>query len=136
MKKPAKKSPPAKKHAGTAKKPTEKDVERSLNALMERVKKVQNADPMRRQEHEVVFNLTGAVPGTFVMELGKPGAPSKISRKRTARLPTLEVSGDAEKIHKIIDGRIDARKAFLSGGIRIRGNLVLFEQFARDLGIL
>lgn len=136
MNKPAKKSAPAKRRGKTTKKPTAKDVEKSLDALMQRVEEVRSADPVRRQEHEVVFNLTGAVPGTFVMQLGKPGSPSRLSRERAAQVPTLEVSGDAEKIHSVIEGRINARKAFLSGGIRIRGNLVLFEQFARDLGIL
>ena len=51
-------------------------------------------------------------------------------------VPTLEIMGDARRIAAVISGGKNARKEFLAGGFRVRGNLRYLSDVAMELGIL
>jgi hypothetical protein len=50
--------------------------------------------------------------------------------------PLIEVFGDRGRIEGIINGEKDARKVFLAGGLRVRGDLRYLSELAVDLGLL
>src|SRR5262245_33737223 len=86
---------------------------------------------------EIVLRLSGAAGGDYCIACG--GGKARLARNLQGagdRKPLLEVWGDADVIRAIVDGEKDAVKQFLTGGLRIRGNLRYFSDVAVELGIL
>ena len=50
--------------------------------------------------------------------------------------PLLEVKGDARRLQAITRGEKDARKQFLAGGIRVRGDMHYLSELGMRLGFL
>jgi hypothetical protein len=104
----------------------------SLGRLAERLHTAESA-----RSGVIVFRLTGDGGGTYALER----APSEVRLQESAAEgaetpPLIEVMGDAETISAIIDGEKDAQKQFLTGRIRLRGDLRYLSDLAVELGIL
>jgi hypothetical protein len=85
----------------------------------------------------VDFHLSGASGGEY--RISSRGGKSTISSavaRGAGPMPLVEIWGDSDTICAIIDGKKDPVKQFLSGGIRVRGNLRYFSDVAVELGIL
>lgn len=84
----------------------------------------------------ILLHLTGSGGGDYQLQgegdkvhLAAPGEPP-------AAGPRVEITGDAEIICDIVNGRRDARRQFFEGGLQIRGDLGYFSEWAVALGIL
>src|SRR5262249_17529618 len=85
----------------------------------------------------LLIRATGEGGGEFHLEASEQAAVRVT--KAPAMLPavpTLEIMGDARRIAAVISGGKNARKAFLAGGFRVRGNLRYLSDVAMELGIL
>lgn len=86
---------------------------------------------------DVVLHLSGDAGGEYCIACeGGKATLAKNLQGAADRKPVLEVWGDAGVVRAIVDGETDAVKQFLTGGLRIRGNLRLFSDVAVELGIL
>lgn len=99
------------------------------------------ADKLRtaraRRDGDIVFRLSGEAAGNFslrcdgdTVELVEPTAAG------TDRAALVEVIGDADVVRSILAGEKDARKQFLAGRFRLRGDLRYASDLAVQLGIL
>jgi hypothetical protein len=82
----------------------------------------------------IVLRLTGAGGGDFCLDFSKKYA--RLSKGLTQSNPTLEVTGDVNKMRAILEGKTSARKEFLAGGIRARGDLNRALDLAVELGMI
>ena len=82
----------------------------------------------------ISFRLTGLSGGNYFIFCTTKEALSYEGIPPTA--PIIEVIGDAGRIQSILEGRKDARKQFLAGGFRFRGNLRYLNDIALGLGII
>jgi putative sterol carrier protein len=78
--------------------------------------------------------LTGADGGDYIVDCSQGGRIEK--EYSSIRQPTIEIIGDAKRIKAIFEGKKDARKQFLAGGIRVRGDLRYLSDMLLELGIL
>jgi putative sterol carrier protein len=85
----------------------------------------------------VILRLSGPGGGTYQLECGADKVQvTENSTDGVDTPPLIEVIGDAEVIRAILEGQADARKQFLAGGIRIRGNMRYLSDVALELGLL
>lgn len=59
-----------------------------------------------------------------------------VNRTTVKNFPDLEIIGTARQIAGVLAGKTDARKRFLAGGFRLRGDLRYASDLAMQLGIL
>jgi hypothetical protein len=88
---------------------------------------------------DIVFKLAGPGGATLTFAIQSSQSQARVVASdvsATDRPPLIEVIGDAETIQAIIDGKKDARRQFLAGGIRIRGDLLYLSDMALELGLL
>jgi putative sterol carrier protein len=57
-------------------------------------------------------------------------------RAAPATAPLVEVSGSSTVLKAIMDGRKEASRAFLAGGIRVQGDLPYLEALLKEIGLL
>ena len=106
--------------------------EKGHGRLLERLAKTKAMKP-----GDIVFRLAGPGGGNFVVECSEKGARVAESAAAGADCaPLVEVIGDAKRINAILAGTKDARKEFLAGGFRVRGDLRYLSNVALELGIL
>jgi hypothetical protein len=85
----------------------------------------------------VLFNLTGADGGTYLVEFGEGQARVTASPAAgVSAAPLIEVIGDARRVHEVLAGEKDARMQFLAGAFRVRGDLRYLSDVAIELGLL
>jgi hypothetical protein len=108
----------------------------SLKLLVHRLEKLREGDASLAQPCELVFQLSGKAPGTYKVQLGSVGKPAQFGRERGLSRPDIEVNGASEAIQAILDGKKEPLKAFLGGGIRVRGNIPLLEHALERLHLL
>jgi putative sterol carrier protein len=86
---------------------------------------------------EVHFRLTGDGAGDYRLVCA-PHAAQVVKAEGIApdTTPLVEVMGDGETVRAILAGELDARDAFLRGGLRVRGDLRYLSNAALELGIL
>jgi hypothetical protein len=111
----------------------EKDRGTLDRSLRELASKVEGAKTARAGD--VIFRLSGKTAGTYRLSI-RPGKSEVTETTDVTGQPLVEVIGDAEAIQAVIDGKADARKQFLSGGIRVRGDLQLLSDVALELGLI
>jgi len=92
--------------------------------------------------------LTGAVPlkqGTVLIRLTDSGEELSVEGMgRELRMaaaaspgtPLVEISGPSSVIKAIIDGKKEASRAFIAGGLQVRGDLNYLEALLKDLNLL
>jgi hypothetical protein len=49
--------------------------------------------------------------------------------------PLIEIIGDSDRIGAVVSGQRDARKTFLLGGMRVRGDLAYLSELGMKLGL-
>jgi putative sterol carrier protein len=64
------------------------------------------------------------------------GPRAKVSKGAPAGEPAVTVRGPASVLQSILDGEMEASRAFARGEIRVRGNLPYLEGVLKDLGLL
>lgn len=105
-------------------------MQRSLRDLAAKVEKAKG-----HRAGDIVLRLSGAGGGTFRLSSGR-GRTEFTETTDVATQPLVEVMGDAETVHAVLDGEVDARQQFLEGGIRVRGDLRYVSDLAQELGLL
>jgi hydrogenase maturation factor HypE len=106
------------------------DVQSSLGTLAVRL-----ADARTTRVGNIVLRLSGKGGGTYRLACGH----QEVRVAETVDVdapPLIEVIGDAEAVRAILNGKVDARKQFLAGGIRVRGDLQYLSDLALELGLL
>jgi len=107
-------------------------LEPALAALAERVSKAKASQPGL-----VLFHASGPDSGTYQLDIGH--GETKVLRLAHAAQetrPRVEIIGDGAILKAIIDGKKDAFRTFLGGGVRVRGDLQYFSSVAYELGFL
>ena|SRR5215831_10558901 len=84
---------------------------------------------------DIVLRLSGKGGGTYRLACGHKEVRVTETADVSVR-PLIEVIGDAATVQAVLDGKVDARKQFLAGGIRIRGDLQYLSDLALELGLL
>jgi putative sterol carrier protein len=84
---------------------------------------------------DIVLRLSGKGGATYRLSSGR-GKAEVTETTDVPMQPLIEVIGDAVALQAVIDGKIDARKQFLAGGIRVRGDLQHLSDLAVELGLL
>jgi hypothetical protein len=119
------------KERGAKRKATTREVgvEDALRELTARI------DACRALRHgSILVRATGSGGGDFSIECSEHGAC--LGTTRGAYASTVEVMGDARTIRGVIDGRLDARREFFSGGFRVRGDIGFVSDLAVRLGFI
>jgi hypothetical protein len=115
----------------------EKNAKRVEDSLVRLTKKLEDCAVIR--PGDIVLRLSGNTGGEYCIACEGGKATLALARDLQGtgdRKPLLEVWGDADVIRAIVDGEKDAVKQFLTGGLRIRGDLRYFSDVAVELGIL
>ena len=99
--------------------------EKSLLPLM---RKIDESDFPR--QGDIVFNFIGEKPIRVAL---KPKSETSIHRTLTKEAPRLEISGNHERIHEILEGKKDPIMAFLEGSITVRGDVNYLKSILRIL---
>lgn len=103
-------------------------LDKGLLALGQRVSA---AAPKRRGSIVVQFTDTGAERG-----LEGAGQSARLLEAGAESPPIVRISGPASVIKQIIEGKKEASRAFLAGGIQVSGDLPYLEAMLKDLGLL
>ena len=82
----------------------------------------------------MVFKLSGTSGGDYFLDWSAGAV--RVSKGNPSGRPLVELIGDARRIIAVLEGRKDARKQFLAGGFRVRGDLRYISDLAMDLGIV
>jgi hypothetical protein len=92
--------------------------------------------------------LTGAVPlrpGNILIRLTDSGEQLRVegsgrevrvTRAAAGSKSVVEISGSSAVFKAIIDGKKEVRRAFIGGGIQVRGDLNYLEALLKDVGLL
>jgi hypothetical protein len=64
------------------------------------------------------------------------GREARVIRAAPVTAPLVEVHGSSTVLKAIADGRKDAARAFLAGGIRVQGDVPYLEALLKDIGLL
>ncbi len=106
--------------------------EEALSALGQKIQQAKAARP-----GSIVFHAAGAGSGTYRLHTGH-GQTRMVPFGEAAddKHPLIEVIGEAATLQAILDGRKDAVKTFLGGGLRVRGDLNYMSELAYELGFL
>jgi hypothetical protein len=89
-----------------------------------------------RKGGTLLIRATGDGGGEFHLEASEQAVRVTKAPAMLPAAPTLEIMGDARRIAAVISGGKNARKEFLAGGFRVRGNLRYLSDVAMELGIL
>lgn len=120
-----KKSPPSK----VTRKP---NLQRLLNSMAERAAKLEISEgsiPLH-------LHITGSSPTSWQFRGMKDGIalePLVGSEPLEAR---FTITASEEKIRQVLEGKLDAARAFVSGGIQVRGDLAKLEDLLTKLELL
>jgi hypothetical protein len=87
-----------------------------------------------RRAGSILLRLTGENGGDFYLHSTSTGC--SMSRQPAVGPPHIEVSGDANRIRSILEGRKEGRLQFYAGGIRIRGDLQYLSDLAYEMGLI
>jgi hypothetical protein len=83
----------------------------------------------------ILLRMTGPGGGDFHLDCAADGA-RLFEGMPSPETVLIEVMGDAARLLAIFDGKSDARTQFLTGGIRVRGDLRYLSDLALELGII
>jgi putative sterol carrier protein len=103
-------------------------LETTLSSLAARV-----SEEAPRAQGSIVVHVTDTGEEFSVEGTGKR---SKVARSSGKGEPAVQVRGTAEVIRAVLDGEVEASRAFASGGIRVKGDLRYLEGVLKDLGLL
>lgn len=95
------------------------------------------AESSSTKQGQIVLHLSGSGGAHYCLDCA-PGKTtvSEGAAGLTQSVPLIEVTGDASVVRAILAGKKNALKQFVSGGLRIRGDLRYFSDLALELGII
>lgn len=82
----------------------------------------------------ILLHLTGEEAGDWCIDCS--GEAMSVFQGKGEADPVVEVTGNAKRIVAILEGRKEARKAFVAGGIRVRGDIPYLEALGREMGFI
>ena len=82
----------------------------------------------------ILFKLSGTGGGDYFLDWSSGVA--RVSKGTPSGRVLVELIGDARRIIAVLEGRKDARKQFLAGGFRVRGDLRYISDLAMEFGII
>ncbi len=83
----------------------------------------------------IVIRTTDAGGGDYYIESSERGV--EVVRQVVQETPAdLEIIGESRRVQAALSGGKDVRALFLSGGLRVRGDLRYLSDLAMELGIL
>ena len=89
-----------------------------------------------RRRGALLIRSTGTGGGTYVIESSVEGTRLWSDALRSNEHVHVEIIGDAMQIVAILQGREDAREAFQSGRVRVRGNLGYLNEVLLELSVI
>jgi len=107
-------------------------VKEMLGSAVERL----NQSKLTRQGN-IVLRLSGNGGGNYCLshDSGKTTL-RQLDAMSDQTPPLIEVSGDAQIVYEIFEGKRNAFKQFLAGGLRLRGDLRYFSDLALEMKII
>lgn len=108
--------------------PEAASIEPALEALVTRM----NRSEARAEQHSILLHLSGAQGGTWAVETVE--GQLRLVKGPGSAMPRAEVHADAASVRRILDGEVDGREVFLSGGILVRGDVAALERLSAALG--
>src|SRR5687768_9206158 len=85
---------------------------------------------------DIVLRLSGEGGGNYCLSCGLGQTTLRQTDAMGDRPPLIEMSGDAQIICDIFEGKRNAFKQFLAGGLRLRGDLRYFSDLAFEMKII
>lgn len=85
---------------------------------------------------DIVLRLSGEGGGNYCLSCDPGKTTVHEVDPLGSRSPLIEVSGDAQIICDIFEGKRNAFKQFLAGGLRLRGDLRYFSDLALEMKII
>jgi hypothetical protein len=64
------------------------------------------------------------------------GREARVTRGAPIKPPLVEVRGPSTVLRAIMDGKKEASRAFIAGGIQVQGDLPYLEALLKDIGLL
>lgn len=107
----------------------ESAVRTRLEAFGQRLTQTRN-----RRYGAILLHLTGEEAGDWCLDYS--GEAISVLQGKGDAAPVVEVTGNAKRIVAILEGRKEARKAFVAGGIRVRGDIPYLEAIGREMGFI
>ncbi len=101
-------------------------IEPALEALVTRMRQGEG------EQHAIRLQLSGPQGGTWSVETVE--GQLRLVKGSGSQSPRVEVHADAASIRRVLDGEVDGRAAFLSGGILVRGDVASLERLSAALG--
>jgi hypothetical protein len=110
-------TPKTDEHAGT------------MQAFAEKLSKAQGL-----RDGHIVVRMTGAAAKDYFVHCRNGKAT--LADNAPAGHPLVELIGDPKRIGPVLSGTKDARKVFLAGGLRVRGDIRYVSDLGMRLGLL
>lgn len=105
---------------------------KSIGPVLEALVTRMNQSEARAEQHSIRLQLSGPQGGTWAIETAE--GQLRLVKGPGSATPRAEVYGDAASIRRVLDGEVDGREAFLSGGILVRGDVASLERLSAALG--
>lgn len=88
-----------------------------------------------RKPGAIQFRLTGGESGEFALEVDDRRQVKQTAGKSRQK-PRIQVTGDGKQVRMVLEGKREATKAFLAGGIQVRGDIRYLERVLLELKLL
>lgn len=105
-------------------------VEKSLTALS---KRLSGSAPKKRGS--ILLSLTDSGE-EYVLEGAHREAVVTRGAASAAAPPLVRITGPSNVLRAVMDGKKEASRAFIAGGIQVSGDLEYLEALLKDLGLL
>src|SRR5262245_18058393 len=110
-----------------------KEVDSFQDSLATLAKRVHQAKATR--PGSIVFHAAGAGSGPYRVQTGQGRTRVlPFGGATDEKQPLIELAGEAATLRAILDGKKDALKVFMGGGLRVRGDLAYLSELALELG--
>ena len=83
----------------------------------------------------VRFELTGRESGDLSLRVDSKRRVTAKEGKPSGK-PKIHIRGDGQQIRMVMEGKRDARKAFLAGKLRVRGDTRYLEALLVEIGLM
>jgi len=114
----------------TSKMKTQSAAWKALEAITKRFASLEGRKPGAIQ-----FQLTGGESAEFALEVDERRQVKQIAGKSRLK-PSILISGDEKQIRMVLEGKREATRAFLGGGIQVRGDIRYLERVLQELKLL
>jgi hypothetical protein len=107
-----------------------------LGEAVDTVAKKLHGDRLLREGSIVLRTDSEAADGLVVRAGSGSFEVAPLAGAQEGAAPLIEVIGDPRRLAAIVRGEKDARKQFLAGGLRVRGDMAYLSELGMQLGFL